>query len=57
MENPLSRVIIKNWTGLVSNRGPYQGRPGDAKVQVNVRSMQPGVLETRNGFRLVKFRS
>ena len=56
-EKPESKVVINDWGGLVSNRGPFAGKPGEAKAQVNVRSVKPGVLEVRNGMRPVKWES
>jgi len=54
---PKKRLVIREWTGLVSNRGPFVGKPGDAKIQINCRSIRPGVLEVRNGMRRLNFES
>lgn len=54
-EKPISRITIEDWEGLVSNRGPFSGKPGAAKVLINLRSVQPGVLETRGGMRRLYF--
>jgi len=51
MRRDLAKVTIREWTGMVSNRGPFAGKPGDAKVQENLRCLKPGVLETRGGYR------
>lgn len=53
MEQAKSRIVIDDFGGLVSNRGPFVAKPGDAKVLTNLRCIRPGVLETRNGWRLV----
>jgi len=55
MQRPSSTVVIRDWTGLVSNRGPFVGKPGDALVLTNLRCRKPGVLEVRSGIRPVKF--
>jgi hypothetical protein len=56
-EKPKSRIVVTEWTGLVSNRGPFVGKPGDAREQVNIRAIAPGVLAVRNGMRPVYFES
>lgn len=55
MARPAVSIVIRDWTGLVSNRGPFVGKPGDAKVLTNLRCRTPGVLEVRAGLRPVKF--
>ena len=55
MARPAVSIVIRDWTGLVSNRGPFVGKPGDAKVLTNLRCRTPGVLEVRAGIRPVKF--
>ena len=52
---PESRVEIKTFNGLVSNRGPLAGQPGDALVQKNLLSPSPGKLQTRKGRRALAF--
>ena len=57
-EKPLNKVRIRDFTGLVSNRGPFVTKgPGAATVQKNCRSISPGILEVRNGMRKVNFES
>ena len=55
MERPRRTVRIREFTGLVSNRGALLGQPGDAKEQKNLRSVKPGVLAVRLGMRPVRF--
>ena len=55
MERPQQTITIRDFTGLVSNRGPLVGKPGDARVLKNLRCRTPGVLEVRGGLRPVKF--
>ena len=55
-EQPKKVLRIQEWA-LVANRGTFAGKPGDAKVLTNVRSLAPGRLEVRAGMRPVKFRS
>jgi len=52
-EEPKNVVVIRDWTGLVSNRGPFAGKPGDATVLKNVRPIAPGLLQVRGGTRKV----
>jgi len=56
-EKPLAKVEIREWDGLVSNRGPFAGKPGAAKVLKNLRIVSPGQLEVRGGIRALKFES
>ncbi|KKL66574.1 hypothetical protein LCGC14_1147500 [marine sediment metagenome] len=56
-EKPQDKVEIRDWLGLVSNRGPFTGKPGAAKVLKNLRVVSPGQLEVRGGMRAVKFES
>ena len=55
-ERPKKVLRIQEWA-LVSNRGAFHGKPGDAKVLTNVRSLAPGRLEVLAGMRPVKFRT
>lgn len=55
MERPKNTVRIREFGGLVSNRGPFSRKPGDTKTQVNLRCRSPGVLEVRNGMRKLNF--
>ncbi len=55
MKPPAASIVIRDWTGLVSNRGPFVGKPGDARILTNLRCLVPGVLEVRAGLRPVKF--
>lgn len=55
MERPEKAVRIRDFKGLVSNRGALVGDPGAAKVQTNLRCLAPGRLESRSGMRPVKF--
>ena len=52
---PESRVVIREFGGLVSNRGELLGQPGDALVQKNMLSSSPGKLEVRKGRRALAF--
>ena len=54
-ERPLQNIKIREFPGLVSNRGPFVGKPGETTVQINVRSVRPGILEVRGGLRELKF--
>jgi len=54
-EKPLARVEIREWLGLVSNRGPFASKPGAAKVLKNLRVVSPGQLEVRGGIRALRF--
>lgn len=55
MERTESTVKIRDFTGLVSNRGAFLHKPGDTKVQKNLRCRSPGILEVRNGMRKLNF--
>ena len=52
---PRNIVSIREWTGLVSNRGPFVHRPGDALAQTNCHSVKPGVLQPRKGLQVVDY--
>lgn len=52
---PEARVQIREFNGLVSNRGEMLGQPGDALVQKNMYSPSPGKLMTRRGRRALGF--
>ncbi len=52
---PEARVSIREFNGLVSNRGETLGQPGDALVQTNLYSPSPGKLMTRRGRRALSF--
>ena len=52
---PEARVSIRDFNGLVSNRGDLLGQPGDALVQVNLYCESPGKLMTRRGRRALSF--
>jgi hypothetical protein len=54
-ETPQSTLRIREWKGLVSNRGPFFPQPGAAKVQINLRCISPGILEVRGGMRPLKY--
>lgn len=53
-EKPDKRISI-NTFALVSNRGAYPAHPGDCSVLRNCSSATPGQLETRRGFRPVRY--
>lgn len=53
MDRPLSKVVITEFPGLVSNRGRFPGHPGEALVQTNLRTVRTGQLETRLGLRSI----
>jgi len=55
MERPQRTLKIRDWSGLVSNRGPFAGKPGDTSTQVNCRCVKPGILEVRSGMRKVNW--
>jgi len=57
MQRPRNRLKIRDFTGLFSNRGATPPRPGDAKLQVNLRVVKPGCLQTRRGLRPLYFDS
>ena len=50
-----SRVSIREFNGLSSNRGEMLGQPGDALVQKKLYSPSPGKLMTRRGRRALSF--
>jgi hypothetical protein len=54
-QRPESRIAVREFNGLVSNRGEMLGRPGDALVQSNLYSPSPGQLATRKGRRALSF--
>ena len=54
-ERPVAKAAIREWTGLVSNRGPLSGKPGDALEQTNCHSVMPGVLQPRKGLQVVEY--
>jgi hypothetical protein len=56
-EKPQARVEIREWLGLVSNRGPFGAKPGAAKVLKNLRVLSSGQLEVRGGMRALRFES
>jgi hypothetical protein len=55
MERPEESVRIRRFEGLVSNRGAFPEKPGEAKVQTNLRCRSPGQLEVRGGMRQLQF--
>lgn len=55
MKRPENTVPIREFDGLVSNRGAFLRKPGETKVQVNLRCRSPGTLEVRNGMRKLNF--
>ena len=52
-EAPATRVSIRIWKGLASNKGPLARQPGESSEQINCRSITEGILEPRHGFRPV----
>lgn len=54
-ERPERTVRIREFSGLVSNRGAFAGKPGDAKLLKNCHIRAPGQLEVRGGLRKVRF--
>ncbi len=54
-ERPLKILPIREWPGLVTNRSPLVGEPGDALAMVNCHSPQPGVLQPRGGLQYVTY--
>ena len=47
MKNFGQGVQINDWRGMVSNRGRFPGKPGEASYQLNLRIVKPGELSTR----------
>jgi len=54
-ESPESRMVVREFHGLVTNRGALVGRPGDAQKQENLHSPGPGMLQVRKGRRALTF--
>ena len=50
-ERPLTRVMIRQWQGLASNRSPLVRKYGEASAQINCHVEGDGVLKSRLGYR------
>lgn len=48
-------IVIDKWTGLVTNSSPYAKPPTAAATQVNLQSLAPGELVSRQGMTSVIF--
>ncbi len=51
----VEKVVMRDFSGLVTNQDPEDIGPGAARVQVNVRGDRPGELRVRKGWARVKF--
>ncbi len=50
-----NKTVIREFGGMVSDSDPADIQPGQSRVQVNVKSQRPGVLQPRLGYARVKF--
>ncbi len=55
MQKPLTKIAIRDFAGLRTNRDPDDVDPGEAIQQVNVNAERLGELRPRQGYSRVKF--
>lgn len=54
---PIPKVVIKDFAGMISNQDPGDIEPGAGRFQVNVVAERPGELRPRMGWARVSFRA
>lgn len=54
-ERPKNVRIIRQFPGMNSRTDPDDLQEGQAQLQLNLSSEQPGMLKTRSGFQKIQF--
>jgi hypothetical protein len=50
-----TRLVLKDFPGLVTDADPHDVPKGAAREQLNVAAERPGELKPRLGYRLLRF--